>query len=270
MTKNIKLLIACHKECEVPDDSIYVPMHVGAAGKEKFGFTADCTGDNISEKNPLFCELTGLYWAWKNLDYDWLGLVHYRRYFTLKNAKYRKENGDMNSVLTAGEAEDLVSRYRVIVPKKRHYYIESVYNHYDHTFDGSQLDKAGEIIRRRFPAYAQSFDKVMKSRSIYLFNMFIMDRELTNNYLRWLFDILFELETQIDTENMTAFEKRYAGRVSERLFNVWLDHKIRTGYIAQKDVHEVPYLYMGEIDWTRKVTSFLKAKFFKKKYDRSF
>ena len=46
--------------------------------------------ENISQLNPYYCELTGLYWAWKNLDCDYLGLVHYRRYFTKKNQFYRE------------------------------------------------------------------------------------------------------------------------------------------------------------------------------------
>lgn len=81
---NIKILIAAHKQYWMPNDPVYLPLHVGAEGKQDLGYTQDNTGDNISAKNPNFCELTGLYWAWKNLDADYVGLVHYRRYFTRK------------------------------------------------------------------------------------------------------------------------------------------------------------------------------------------
>ena len=74
------IFVACHKKCDTPKDAIYLPLHVGAEGKDPIGFTPDNTGDNISSQNPIFCELTGLYWCWKNLQYDYLGLVHYRRY----------------------------------------------------------------------------------------------------------------------------------------------------------------------------------------------
>ena len=70
MPLNIKILIAAHKKYWMPDDDVYLPIHVGAAGKADLGYTRDDTGDNISEKNPNFCELTALYWAWKNLDAD--------------------------------------------------------------------------------------------------------------------------------------------------------------------------------------------------------
>jgi len=82
--KNIKIIVASHKKYQMPEDDMYLPLHVGAEGKEKLGYQGDNTGDNISIKNPYFCELTGLYWAWKNLEADYIGLVHYRRYFSIK------------------------------------------------------------------------------------------------------------------------------------------------------------------------------------------
>ena len=84
MKKNIEVIIATHKEYKMPNDDMYLPLHVGAEGKKDIGYTKDNTGDNISQKNPFFCELTGLYWAWKNLDSDYVGLAHYRRHFSLK------------------------------------------------------------------------------------------------------------------------------------------------------------------------------------------
>ena len=85
---SVKIIVATHKKYQMPIDHIYIPLHVGADGKKDaegndldFGYIKDNTGDNISNLNPSFCELTGLYWAWKNLDADYIGLVHYRRHF---------------------------------------------------------------------------------------------------------------------------------------------------------------------------------------------
>lgn len=78
---DIKILVAAHKAYWMPENPVYLPLQVGAEGKPKLGYTPDNTGDNISAKNPCFCELTGLYWAWKNLDCEYIGLCHYRRYF---------------------------------------------------------------------------------------------------------------------------------------------------------------------------------------------
>ena len=81
--KNIKILVATHKKYKMPSDTnMYLPIHVGCEGKKKLGFQGDNSGENISVLNPYYCELTGLYWAWKNLKCDYLGLVHYSSYFT--------------------------------------------------------------------------------------------------------------------------------------------------------------------------------------------
>ena len=71
----------------MPKYQAYLPVHVGAEGKDSIGYRPDNRWENISTKNPYFCELTGLYWAWKNLDADFIGLVHYRRYFTRKEVR---------------------------------------------------------------------------------------------------------------------------------------------------------------------------------------
>ena len=78
-----------------------------------------------------------------------------------------------------------------------------------------------------------------------------------------LVDILFELEGKIDFENMSAFEARMIGRLSELM----LDMYIRKNNI---DYAELPCIYMEKINLFAKVTGFLKAKFFGKSYDKSF
>ena len=96
---NVKIIIAAHKVYEMPDDICYLPVHVGKAVNNKnIGFRGDDTGDNISVKNSSYCELTGLYWAWKNLDADYLGLAHYRRYFSAKPWYVRLLNGKKNCI----------------------------------------------------------------------------------------------------------------------------------------------------------------------------
>ena len=86
----IKVIIAAHKQYLMPDKECYLPVQVGRALHPDVGYIPDNTGDNISEKNPYYCELTGLYWAWKNLPADVIGLVHYRRYMGKKNGLMTK------------------------------------------------------------------------------------------------------------------------------------------------------------------------------------
>ena len=213
--------------------------------------------------NPYYCELTGLYWAWKNLECDYLGLVHYRRYFTSKHQSY-SESLDMNDViLSSSDVKDLLSKYDVIVPKKRKYYIETLYSHYAHTHDANHLDVTRQIVTELRPDYIDAFDQVVKQRSGYMFNMFIMSKENVAAYCEWLFPIIDELYKRLDITDYSAFDARLFGRISERLFNVWL---------AKQDlrVKEIPFIYMEKIDLIQKGKSFLQAKFFGKKYGQSF
>lgn len=73
---DIKILIACHKDTALLDSKILTPIHVGAAKADRRfeQMLSDDTGDQISAKNPMYCELTAQYWAWKNLEADYYGL----------------------------------------------------------------------------------------------------------------------------------------------------------------------------------------------------
>lgn len=264
MTKNYKIIVATHKQFTMPADTdLYLPIHVGSEGKEKLEYQCDNEGDNISSLNPYYCELTGLYWAWKNLECDYLGLVHYRRYFTAIRQSYN-ETVDMNDIiLSKSELQDLLEENDVIVPKKRKYYIETLYSHYAHTHDANHLDVTRQIVSELRPEYIDAFDQVMKQRSGYMFNMFIMSKENVAAYCEWLFPIIDELYRRLDITDYSAFDARLFGRISERLFNVWL---------AKQDlrVKEIPFIYMEKIDLIQKGKSFLQAKFFGKKYGQSF
>lgn len=103
-----------------------------------------------------------------------------------------------------------------------------------------------------------------------MFNMMIMERELLDEYCTWLFDILFELSKRVDMLYLSGFQGRFYGRISEIIFNVWLDQKIQSGEIKKDQVMEIPYIHMEKINGWKKGTSFLKAKFFGKKYEGSF
>ena len=106
----ITVAVATHKKYRMPSDGVYLPLQVGKSAHPEscLGFETDDSGDNISELNPYFSELTGLYWMWKNSDADIIGLCHYRRYFKGKNGKLIEEQ----------EILDYLSDYDIILPKK--------------------------------------------------------------------------------------------------------------------------------------------------------
>lgn len=269
--KNIKIIIAAHKPYAMPEDEIYLPVQVGSQEKESIGFQRDDEGDNISAKNPSFCELTGLYWAWKNLTCDYLGLAHYRRHFTLKMRKGSDKNKTaeekMKEVLHTEEVEKLTMQYPIILPQKRNYYIETLYSHYAHSHYAVHLDVTREIIRERHPEYLAAFDAVMKQRSGYMFNMYIMRKDLSDQYCEWLFDILFELEKRMEGSELSTFQGRFYGRVSEIIFNVWLKYQVENNGYQTK---EIGCMHMEPVNWWKKGGAFLKAKFLHQKYKGSF
>lgn len=262
--KNIKIIVATHKKAAMPTDTnLYLPLHVGREGKEDLGYLGDNTGDHISRLNPYYCELTGLYWAWKNLDCDYLGLVHYRRYLTSRKEAYRDGLAIDDVVLKQQQLESLLDEADVLVPSKRRYYIETLYSHYSNTHDDHHLVVTREIFEELYPEDVAIFDAVMQQRSGYMFNMFVMKKELADGYCQWLFPIIDELYQRLDITGYSAFDARLFGRISECLFNVWLKKN-------NLQVREVPFMYFEKVDLFRKGTSFLKAKFLGKKYGSSF
>ena len=245
---DVRIIVATHKPYWMPSDPLYVPVHVGAEGKESLGFTPDNTGDNISSRNANYCELTGLYWAWKNLDCEYLGLAHYRRHFTVLRG-----TSDRRDVMSLDQARSLLANNDVLLPTKRNYWIESNYTQYVHAHHKEDLDTTREIIMERYPKYIKAYDSSMKKTTGHRFNMFIMKKELADAYCTWLFDILFELEKRLDISEYSANDKRVFGFVSERLLDVWLE----TNGIKPKDI---PYIFLEKENWFTKIMNFIMRK----------
>jgi len=243
------ILVAAHKPYRMPRASIYLPLHVGREGKNDFGYTGDNTGDHISGKNANYCELTGLYWAWKNLECDVLGLAHYRRHFAGK----RCFKADWENILGGEKIEALLADAQAIVPVPRNYYIETTYQQYAHAHHAVDLDMTRIIIAERCPQYLDKFDEVMARTWGHRFNMFIMKRDAADAYCGWLFDILFELECRLDISAYSRNDARVFGFVSERLLDVWLEtNSVRTV--------DVPVMFMEKQNWLKKGGAFLKRK----------
>ena len=273
---SVRIVVATHKPYPMPKDTMYLPVFVGAElnvdGIKQFAnstITPDNIGEHISGKNPGFCELTALYWAWKNISDRYVGLVHYRRHFSGPGRKRKP-----NDVLCFTELQPLLNEYSIFLPKKRNYVIESLYSHYAHTHDAAHLDLTRQIIEKSFPDYLVFFDRVMKKRSGYMFNMMIMRRDLLDRYCNWLFPILFELESLLKGdpayENLSSYQKRLFGRVSELLLNVWLEYEISCKSIKPEEICELPWFSTERTNWMKKGIAFLSASILHTKYKESF
>ena len=227
--KKLEIYIAIHKKSKVLNRSCYIPIQVGAEGKEDLGYIKDNTGDNISCKNPNYCELTGLYWMWKHSKADIIGLVHYRRYFV---KSFFTTN--IEKAITEEDVNNYLKKYNIILPKPYYTYKKTVEEQYaiDHNIE--DYKKLREIIKQNTPDYLEAFDIVSNRRYFYNFNMFIMSKKLFDEYAEWVFFVLGELEKQTDIESYSDYNKRIYGFLSERLFNVWIEKhkelKIKTLY----------------------------------------
>ncbi|MDV5172132.1 DUF4422 domain-containing protein [Photobacterium rosenbergii] len=220
------IIVATHKDFNTSIlEENYSPVQVGCFFTDvDLGFLKDNIGTNISEKNKSYCELTALYYAWKNKSKNkkYLGLAHYRRLF-VKDSFKAKINAS-KEVLTDSDINEILIDYDVILPKKRFYPFTTVKQHYCQSHFEKDILLLEELISNKYSEYSESFNSVVNSKSIHLYNMFVMKTELADEYCEWLFSVLFELESLVDISNYDSYQGRIFGFLSERLLNVWV-HK---------------------------------------------
>lgn len=247
----VQVLVATHKNYAMPTDPMYLPVFVGKDLHPDVNhtFQGDNTGDNISKKNAHYNELTALYWGWKNLDYDALGLVHYRRYLSLN---YQK---DLSAILSTDQTQEILKIADIILPQKRRYYIETNESHYLHAHEHAPFENLRQVIKEDYPEYVDSFERVMKRTWAHMFNMFIMKKQPLDEYLTWMFDVLGKVEARTDISSYSTYEQRVYGFLSELLLDVWLDQH------QQYQTQEVDYVFMEHTNWFVKGGNFLKRKF---------
>ena len=179
-------------------------------------YNRDDLGENISRLQPYLCELTSLYFSWKNVESDILGLCHYRRFFEFKGHIIKKE-----------EIEALIGRYEILLPKKKHYFPYTPFSYYikRHSKKTIELRKhyvslVDEAIRTHFPDYYPSFKIVSKRHSAHMKNMFIMKKTLCDSYLDFMFGVLMRINEK------ETLKDRALGTMGEFLMDVWLNkHK---------------------------------------------
>lgn len=201
-----------HKKFYPPADPVYIPLHVGRAGGQELGYLGDDTGENISDLNCYYGELTGVYWLWQNLDYDGnIGVCHYRRFFVNEERKLLKE----------ADYDRILSEYDVITSQAM--YIDEPYrDYYGNAHNGRDLELEGEVIRELYPEDYPVFEQVMNGKKHYFGNLMVTSRRLFDDYCQWLFTIFSELENRIDVSAYDDYHKRVFGFLSEQLLLVWV------------------------------------------------
>ena len=239
--RNTQVIVCCHKQCELPSDPYLLPVHVGASlGSAELDMQRDdeCLGapcENISDKNPSYCELTALFWAWKNLrrirpDLEYLGINHYRRYFDFGRVPRGKDmtvrpEGEVGSYrVNSARLGRLLSTHDVIIPRDIHnpYTLFADYGYWRMSDD---LRCTMRVIHEMTPEYDESvYQIIMRRNTLSPYSMGVMPWGVFDEYCSWLFPVLGEVESRTDISSYDAVQGRIYGYIAERLWNVWL-HK---------------------------------------------
>ena len=222
----MRVYIIEHKKVDLPKLSdFYVELQVGAAinGKIDGADFYDNDGDNISNKNLSYNELTGLYWIWKNSNEDIIGLCHYRRYFVDAKAKFINVIlGNKDGYISEKKIRQKLQHSDMIVHNKTYY---STTN--KEQFEKTQkypkdLYFVEKVINEFYPDYSEAYKKVINGKTSHLLNMMIARKQIVDEYCEWLFGVLFKVEETLRKEGETEFQRRL-GMIGERLLDVWIE-----------------------------------------------
>ncbi len=230
------ILTAYHRQAPLFRSRTITPIHVGReiAPAALPDMQGDDSGRNISSRNPSFCELTALYWAWQNdTESDMIGLMHYRRLLDLTDrlpgGAVERTPDHLDTRQWTAEAESWIAQQAAnwdIVLPRLHEMGLTVEENYAKRHWAQDFDLARDIIARDHPDYADSFEAVARDRYIRLGNMALMSRPVFDRYCAWLFDILFKVEAApVSRTHYSTTQMRYLGFLAERLFTVFVHHE---------------------------------------------
>lgn len=249
-----KIIVVTHKDYQMPNDSLYMPICVGTGLKTLSGkFQTDNEGENISEKNSTYCELTAIYWAWKNLSVDRIGVTHYRRHFTMSKGARTVEKALTNEQLT--QLFEEYGNYTILATPARRY-VESIENHYIHSLKGYEeihskdIERLKKAIHKCDSSYDESAKNVLGGNSAHMLNMFIASKENFDAYCAWLFPVI---DTVVAMSADREDQRRYAGALSEFCLDIWAQRN-------SKKVVEVALLETEKMSFFARLKGYIKRK----------
>lgn len=192
--------------------------------------------DNIDDLNKYYCELTALYWMWKNIDAEYISLEHYRRLFISSKHKFSRKK-----FLSRDEIEEIFkdNKFKIIMPYKV-FFKKSIYQEYCIKHNKEDIDCLKQQIELQYPSYLDSFNKIMNGHEVSLCNMFVMKKEDMDKYCKFAFDLLdkvFEIRKE-DILKRDKYQQRSIGFIAERLFNIYVDHNFK-----EDEIYRIGYNY---------------------------
>lgn len=245
---NFQIYVCCHQPSVLPHSRFLTPIQAGrAVSRRKLNMLGDDSGMNISVLNKHYCELTALYWIWRNCRPEYFGLFHYRRFLNFAGtdtAFSDMDNLEERFGLSSSTIRPLFEDYDIILPQRRrpNERKESLYELYAKAHVISDMDWVLKLLGRYYPAMKGTAEEVLHYRSGgYYKNMMVAPYSFWDGYCSWLFDLLFRAAAVIDPwlSLRDAYQQRVYGFLGERLLNVYVEH-IR--WTAGLRIKEVPIL----------------------------
>ncbi|ASA55900.1 DUF4422 domain-containing protein [Vibrio gazogenes] len=242
MNSKCFIALAYHKKSPIIESNYLHPVQVGKSlSDEDLGFICDNTGENISRKNIFYAEMSAIYWMWKNVDAEYLGLFHYRRILDFKNNKnediYNYQINEKSNIfddlgLTDEEINKKLDEYNIITRKKQSLLEWSnftIKEHYAHEHLLEHLELATNYINGKYPEISNHWDDFLNQSESYFSNMFVMKRDIFNEFCKFVFDILKHVEemTNLYDRRLQYGQKqaRFLGYLAERLTGYFIYSK---------------------------------------------
>ena len=243
---DIKILVCYHKLGRLIGNKFVLPILVGTknishnilsafcnkAKQRQVSYFRDDIGDNISHLNPNYCELTAIYWAWKNLKADYCGLFHYRRILNFAPPPHILNNIPLLKFILSNRY--IKPKYLVKACQEADIILPTpisekftIYENYASYHYKNDMDLCIQYIQQKYPYMQDILKKTLHTPqfSWHTCNIFVMRKDLFNEYCEWLFDILFAIAPRIPTHSYDKYQVRVFGFLSERLLNVWVEYK---------------------------------------------
>ena len=252
------IYIVTHKRLDLPRMKGYRAIQVGGAADDFPGCLRDNTGSSIAEKNANYCELTAMYWIWKNVDDPCKGLAHYRRYFGKRPLSSRV--GDIlpyDALVGMLEGRDLLAARPAV------YHVSAREQLLMECCAPETFDRLEAVVEGLAPEYMDAFRAFFAGNRASQYNMLFSRREVFDDYSAWLFPILFTLEDQVDLTGESDYRKRLYGFLGERLMNVWMAHnRLSVKYLPVVSTEYTPRDHLTYL--RRDITNALRFRFQKK------
>ena len=267
-------------DSETIDNPLYIPVRCGAVydNKNDSNIQGDNTGDNISSRRMSFCEFTVQYWAWKNVDAEYYGLCHYRRFLSFADKRFKtnqynnmihvpmlnKNSFRKFGLLQPEEMEKLIRNFDVIVSEYADIRRmptpigtkQTVFEHW-RAYDGEFLEKSTlyrllELIQTRHPEYFSSAKEYLEAHWHRGYNCYVMRKDLFFKMCEFQFDIMFEIEKALDTTGYSETMKRTPAFIGEILYGIFIYH------ITKQEKYRIKELQLVFFGRTDRIDSKLK------------